>query len=364
MAGGGGGWRSEIVRGGLASLLSREGDLPGYAGAVLDLLHSSLPSDGCALYSTDPATMVWTGGVTRFHKPVSGMAFVENEWMEDDFAKFSALARVGRGTTTLHLATGGAPERSGRFRRLLLPLGLRHELRAALRVGGVCWGVLCLVRRGEVGDFTPPEMLMVERIGPVIADGLRRAARAPLGPDTADAGPGTVLLGEDGAIVAMTAEAAHWLGQVPREPGNRDALPQAVHAVAAQAMAGAGCPPGGGVRARLRSVGGGWLQVQASPLSRPCGGSSPLVAVIIEPVPAGQVAPLLADAFELSRREREVLVLLLRGCSVEEMSRSLFISRHTVRDHVKSIYAKTGASRRAELSARVLTTLGDAEVRQ
>lgn len=359
MAGRGSGWRTDASSGRLASLPSDRLDLPAYADAAVNALLTSLPSDGCALYATDPATMLWTGGVTRFDRPISGMAFVENEWLQDDFAKFSELARHSRGLTTLEQATEGAPERSRRFRQLLHPLGLGHELRAVLRVGGLCWGMLCLVRREDAGDFTPAEMLIVEQIGPVIAAGLRRVAQAPLGPERADTGPGTVLLDRAGAIVALTAEADYWLGQIPREPGNRDVLPQAVHAVASQAAAGAG--PGGAVRARLRSVGGSWLQVQASPLSHsgPADSTSGLLALTIEPVPAGQVAPLLADAFELSRREREVLALLLRGCTVEEMSSSLFISRHTVRDHVKSIYAKTGASSRAELSSRVLTTLWD-----
>jgi len=100
--------------------------------------------------------------------------------------------------------------------------------------------------------------------------------------------------------------------------------------------------------------------VQASPLSHRAQDTSTIIAISIEPVPAGQMAPLLADAFELSRREREVLVLVLRGNSVEEMARSLFISHHTVRDHLKSLYAKTGTTSRAELSARVLTTLEEA----
>lgn len=360
MATKGAGRRPEAVGRKLASLSSDQQNLPDYATAVVNALRASLPSDGYAVYSTDPATLLWTGGATCFDSPISGMAFLENEWLEDDFAKFNALARLGRGVTTLRRATEGAPERSRRFRRLLLPLDLRHELRAVLRVGGLCWGVLCLVRGDGRGDFTPAEMLTVEQVAPVIAAGLRGAARAPLGSEMGDTGPGTVVLDASGAIVALTPEAAYWLEQVPKDPGNRDALPQAVYAVASQAMAHARSRPGGPVRARLRSVGGGWLQVQASPLSHPAQDTTPLVAVIIEPVPPGQVAPLLADAFELSRREREVLVLLLRGYSVEEMSRSLFVSQHTVRDHVKSIYAKTGATSRAELSARALTTLGDA----
>jgi DNA-binding NarL/FixJ family response regulator len=44
----------------------------------------------------------------------------------------------------------------------------------------------------------------------------------------------------------------------------------------------------------------------------------------------------------LSLREREVLAMLGRGCSNEAISRTLFISPHTVRTHIQNILFKLG----------------------
>ena len=45
-----------------------------------------------------------------------------------------------------------------------------------------------------------------------------------------------------------------------------------------------------------------------------------------------------------TEREREVLFLLLRGLNNKEISKKLFISNHTTKAHVASIYKKLGVS--------------------
>jgi len=48
------------------------------------------------------------------------------------------------------------------------------------------------------------------------------------------------------------------------------------------------------------------------------------------------------ENYELSDREREVLVLVAQGCSSKEIADRLFISIHTVNTHRKNITRKTG----------------------
>ena len=59
------------------------------------------------------------------------------------------------------------------------------------------------------------------------------------------------------------------------------------------------------------------------------------------------------DAFclthHLSPREKEVVKLLIEGLTTLAMAERLGISPHTVRDHLKNLYRKTGTSSRSEL---------------
>jgi DNA-binding NarL/FixJ family response regulator len=55
----------------------------------------------------------------------------------------------------------------------------------------------------------------------------------------------------------------------------------------------------------------------------------------------------------LSARELEVLLLLDRHLSTDEIAARLFISEHTVRSHVKSLLAKLGVSSRREALSKL-----------
>jgi len=55
------------------------------------------------------------------------------------------------------------------------------------------------------------------------------------------------------------------------------------------------------------------------------------------------------EALGLTEREREVLHLILEGLTEEAIGNRLFISPHTVRTHVKSLYVKLQVHSRAEV---------------
>ena len=59
-------------------------------------------------------------------------------------------------------------------------------------------------------------------------------------------------------------------------------------------------------------------------------------------------------AYGLTKQEQTVTRLVCRGQSTRELSEALHISPHTVQDHLKSIFDKTGVRSRRELVATIL----------
>lgn len=60
------------------------------------------------------------------------------------------------------------------------------------------------------------------------------------------------------------------------------------------------------------------------------------------------------DAIELTRREHEVLELLVAGSTRDEIAAALFVSSNTVKSHQRSLYRKLGVSSRSELVQEVI----------
>ena len=80
---------------------------------------------------------------------------------------------------------------------------------------------------------------------------------------------------------------------------------------------------------------------------------SPVVADRLGALFASMGGPPGREAFpELTEREREVLDLVARGHDNRRISRDLFLSDKTVRNHVSNILTKLGAATRAEAIVR------------
>ncbi|MCK4751511.1 MAG: helix-turn-helix transcriptional regulator, partial [Bacteroidales bacterium] len=59
--------------------------------------------------------------------------------------------------------------------------------------------------------------------------------------------------------------------------------------------------------------------------------------------------------FEISKRETEIVELICKGKSNQDISDSLFISLQTVKDHIYRIYLKTGVKNRVQLTNLIRT---------
>lgn len=62
---------------------------------------------------------------------------------------------------------------------------------------------------------------------------------------------------------------------------------------------------------------------------------------------------LAARAYDLTRREEEILALLLEGKSFAAVAGELVVSENTVKTHVRNLYRKMGVNRKQDLAARV-----------
>jgi DNA-binding CsgD family transcriptional regulator len=343
--------RREIIR------LSHAGlDSKTFRVEAVKQLQRAIPVDASFFSTTDPATLLLTGVVVDEVLAGAAGQFLENEFLRDDAVKFTGLARGHSPVDSLRAATGGKLIRSPRYQEILEPLDLGDELRAALMVGSKCWGFMCLHRERSGPDFTPAEAAFLAKLTPHLAEGLRAAllvgdARdAPSLPD----GPGLLLLGDDLSLAAITPTAEAWLGEVAESdwPPSRE-LPDAVYAVASRLLAieRGGYPLGHMPRLRTRTASGRWLVLHASRLRAE--GTEGQIAVIFEEARPSEIAPLIVDAYGLTRREGEVTQLILHGLSTSEVSGRLHITPNTVRDHFKSIFDKVGVRSRRELVGQV-----------
>jgi DNA-binding CsgD family transcriptional regulator len=342
--------RDDLVR-----LADRGADVDEYARAATRVLRRALPFDGVCVVTMDPLTQLPTSEFVDSGLPESTRArMAEIEGGGRDHNAFSALARSDRSAAALSDATGGDLNRSVRHRELRAPNRFGDELRAVLADDGAIWGGLTLLRGDDQPDFTQAETATLASLSRVLTDGLRRAVlltdRLVAGGDEEEP-PGVLLLGPDNAIVMSDAAADTWLGEL-RESGLGHPVPQTVSAVAARArgLAADASTEQPAARARVRTARGGWLVVRGSAL-----GSEPdaLTAVTLEPARPRDLAPLIADAYGLTPRERAVTQLVAEGLPTSAIARRLYLSAWTVQDHLKVIFEKVGVTTRGELVARV-----------
>jgi DNA-binding CsgD family transcriptional regulator len=324
---------------------------------LLKRLRTVIPFDCTFFSTTDPATQLFTSSLLDFTVPTwARLRLIENEFLQDDFNQFRNLLKNHLPVGVLSEQTQGELRRSQRYQDILTPLALGDEMRATFVTNAACWGTLCLHRERGAPEYTTAEAAFLARLTPHIAEGLRKALLlAHTSTTTAPDGPGILILSDDLSVVTLNPTAQYWLAELAEaEKGDKHALPHIILTVVARLQtiereiaAAAPAMP----KVRLYMPSGQWLMLYASRLNR--SGEHRQVAVMFEVAHPMEIAPLIMQAYHLTKREGEVTQLILQGCATTEIAATLHVSSNTVQDHLKAIFEKVNVRSRRELTGRI-----------
>jgi DNA-binding CsgD family transcriptional regulator len=313
---------------------------------LLELVRVRIPFDGYVFPLTDPVTQVVTAPLAdvpmlpwpRLPELIRWRYLTLS--MRTD-RLLSSPARSLRGSTE-------SPGESLVWRHVQRELGVVDTAVVAFGDRYGAWGFLELWRTS--GEFAPQELALLTSLQTPVTAGLR-AAVARTFVDPADQllpiGPAVVVLAADLSVRAQTEAAAHALLRLlpPDEP--MAPIPAAAYNVGASLIAQEEGVPIGEPWSRVHLGGSRWVTTKASRLGDD-------IAVSIEPSAPAERMDLFARSHGLSDREAEILGLVGSGLDTREIAGALFLSEHTVNDHVKAMLAKAGARTRQVLLARVV----------
>jgi DNA-binding CsgD family transcriptional regulator len=308
--------------------------------------------DAYAWVLTDPATSVGS----------APLADVPSLAELPQLIRLRYLTALNRWTTltdppvaVLSRATEGDLSRSLVWRELLRRYDVVDVATVVFRDRHGCWAFLELWRTGRA--FGEADVAFLDRLAAPVTDGLRRSAAAtfaaPPPGESRLAVPLVLLLSpllEVGRQTAGTEAALRQL--VPRDDG-APPVPAGAYNVGAQLLAvEAGVDPSPPT-ARVHLAGPRWLTFRAARLGSEGPPAGRDIAVTIGEATPAERLDLFTRSTGLSEREGELLRHVAEGADTREVADRMCLSVHTVQDHLKAVFAKTGTHSRRELMSRV-----------
>jgi DNA-binding CsgD family transcriptional regulator len=326
-----------------------------YRERVLAEVRTVLPYDGHVWLLTDPATRVGTSPLAD----VPGLAFPDLPRLGrlrylTTVNRWDRLLDEGRAAATLLAATGGDLSASLLWRECLSGFGVSDVATVVCADRFGCWAWLDLWRTGGAA-YAAADAAFLAELAPVLATGLREAVARTF-VDDAEAldlsGPAVVVLSPALVVRSQTAWAAEALFALNPPDDPVPTVPAAAYNVAAALVAQEAGAPVGEPRARVHLGSGRWVTLRADRMT-PTGVEEGDVVVTIEVSTPAERREVFALAHGLTPREREVLAEVSRGSDSHAIAGRLFVSEHTVHDHVKAVLAKTGTVSRQVLLSRI-----------
>jgi DNA-binding CsgD family transcriptional regulator len=320
------------------------------------MLRQIVPFDAYAWLLTDPETSVGSSPLADVPCLPELPRLIRLKYL----TKVNRWTQLGSPVALLTEATKGELSQSLVWRELLHRYDIVDVASLVFRDGYGCWGFLELWRDSMSGQFTSPEKAFLAEVAGPVTNALRGSQARTFDdrttPDQPSRGPVMLVLSPDLDVLAQTAETEAYLRTLVPPDADRSPIPASAYNVAGQLLATETGIDSHPPMARVHLAGGRWLTLRAARMedSRPPDARD--IAVTLEDSSPAERAALFAAAHGLTNRERELLNHLIRGVDTSELARLMFLSRHTVQDHLKSIFTKTSVHNRRTLVARVLGT--------
>ncbi|MGT8905635.1 helix-turn-helix transcriptional regulator [Bacillus safensis] len=314
---------------------------------IRDELADICDFDAACITTIDPATLLSTGSFTD--EPIEAIhnQLFQNEFLKNDVHQHEDLAKGP--VHTASLVQSGEYLNSGRYHHILLPNGWADELRAALVIQGECWGIASLYRKKGKKPFHEKDIQAVSRQSPALAAKLRDELfkkRETEEDETAEH-QGFLILSHDYHLLYGNEAGLHWLHtfQTFEQIDDNTIMPRPLRAVGAKLLYGGGDQTAVSIS---RMPTGLFLSLQAFRLAQ-AAGQEEAVMIHIKRAQTSDILPYIAKTYRLTEREMNVLDCLIKGQSTKEIASTLFISTHTVHDHVKAMLEKTNLNSRRML---------------
>ena len=326
--------------------------------ALLEVIRAEVPCDAYAWVLTDPETLVGSAPLAETPSLADLPALIGLKYL----TTVNRWTGLSPGTSvTLLEATAGDRSQSRLWKELLSGYGVQDVASTVFGDAYGCWAFLDLWRRD--GPFTDGERDFLGRVGTIAATPLRRslAQTFALGGDhtVRRSEPVLLLLSDDLVPLTQTPQTDAYLRALLPTEAERAPVPAGALHVAAQLLAQEQEVDSHPAWARVHLSGGVWVTLRAARMVAGSAAGRASIAVTIEPTPPAERTALFARVTGLSERETELLRLLVGGSDTHQLARRLFVSEHTVQDHLKSVFAKTGAGNRRVLVARATGAVQD-----
>jgi DNA-binding CsgD family transcriptional regulator len=264
--------------------------------------------------------------------------------------------RMDAPVASLYLATGGDPAKSLLHREVLGPSGIGDIASIVFRDRFGIWAFLDLWRFDTDTPFTARELAILAEDVATITDALRRGQARSFdepSPTPGRPGPAVLFLSPELEVRGQTPETDGYLRALLPPDVEGEPVPAGAYNVAAALLAHeAGIHPYPPV-ARARMVGGLWLTFRAARIDTEVPAAEREIAVTIELTSPAERRMLYARSHGLTARETELLERLALGADTRTLAHELYLSEHTVQDHLKSIFEKTNTRNRRTLLSRI-----------